>query len=79
VYRARDLWVDTAARVGDDRHLRLTVRDTSGAAEAIGFGLGERAGELARGRRVDLAFVPTRNEWMGQSRLQLRLKGMRAS
>jgi single-stranded-DNA-specific exonuclease len=79
VYRARDLSVESVTRVGDGRHLRLTVRDASGAAEAIGFGLGERAGEISRGRRIELAFVPTRNEWMGQSRLQLRLKGMRAS
>jgi single-stranded-DNA-specific exonuclease len=78
VYRARDLTVESVARVGDGRHLRLLVRDASGAAEAIGFGLGERMTEVARGRRVDLAFVPTRNEWMGQSRLQLRLKGLRA-
>ncbi|HUK62984.1 MAG TPA: DHHA1 domain-containing protein, partial [Dongiaceae bacterium] len=79
VYRARDLWVESVTRVGDGRHLRLTVRDASGGAEAIGFGLGERASELARGRRVELAVIPTRNEWMGQSRLQLRLKGLRVS
>ncbi|MFI5369950.1 MAG: single-stranded-DNA-specific exonuclease RecJ [Candidatus Eisenbacteria bacterium] len=77
VYRARDLWVDSATRVGEGRHLRIAVRDAGGSAEAIGFGMGERVAELQRGRRVELAFVPTRNEWMGQSRLQLRLKGMR--
>jgi single-stranded-DNA-specific exonuclease len=79
VYRARELTVEAVSRVGDGKHLRLTVRDTSGTAEAIGFGMGERAADLSRGRRVEVAFTPTRNEWMGQARPQLRLKGVRPS
>jgi single-stranded-DNA-specific exonuclease len=77
VYRTRELTVESLSRVGDGKHLRLSVRDASGTAEAIGFGMGERAAELSRGRRVELAYTPTRNEWMGQARPQLRLKGVR--
>jgi hypothetical protein len=57
--------------------MRLGVRDASGAAEAIGFGLGERVREVAAARRCELAFVPVRNEWLGQTRVQLKVKGVR--
>jgi len=63
--------------VAAGRHLRLRVRDATGTAEAIGFGMGALAPELTRGARVGLAFVPTRNEWMGETRVQLKLKGVR--
>jgi single-stranded-DNA-specific exonuclease len=76
---ARDLTVTQVGAVGGGKHLRLTVRDATGSAEAIGFGLGDRAAELAREARCDLAFVPTRNDWMGQTRVQLKLKGVRRS
>ena len=74
---ARGLTVTGMGTVGAGKHLRLQVRDASDSAEAIGFGMGARAAELTRGGNVDLAFVPTRNEWMGQARVQLKLKGMR--
>ncbi|HTO90373.1 MAG TPA: single-stranded-DNA-specific exonuclease RecJ [Candidatus Sulfotelmatobacter sp.] len=73
---SRGLAVAQVGTVGGGKHLRLTVRDASDSVEAIGFGMGARAVELTRGGGVDLAFVPTRNEWMGQARVQLKLKGM---
>ncbi len=63
--------------VGGGKHVRLVARDESGEVEAIGFGMGDRARPLARAGRADLAFVPTRNEWSGESRVQLKLKGVR--
>ena len=51
--------------------------DDTGSAEAIGFGLGERADEVRRAQRCTLAFVPTRNEWRGETRVQLKVKGVR--
>ena len=57
--------------------MRFRVTDGSGSAEAIGFGMGDRASELARAGRADLAFVPTRNEWNGETRVQLKLKSVR--
>ena len=78
-FRVRDVTVSTIARVGDGKHLRLAVQDATGSGEAIGFGMGERAAELQRQRRCDLAFTPGRNDWMGQSRVQLRIKGVRTA
>ena len=77
VFRAQDVTVDQATAVGNGRHLKLRVRDHSGRADAIGFGMGDRLAEVTRAGRCDLAFLPMRNEWMGQARIQLKLKGVR--
>ena len=77
LYRSGEVTVESAVAVGGGKHVRMRVRDASGTAEAIGFGLGERAGEIAVARRCELAFVPVRNEWMGEMRVQLKVKGVR--
>ena len=77
LFQAAGLTVDSASTVGEGRHLRLQVRDDTGSAEVIGFGLGARADEIRGARRCTLAFVPTRNEWRGEVRVQLKVKGVR--
>ncbi len=77
LYRMSDARVEHVQEVGGGKHLRLRARDDSGEVEAIGFGMGDRARALARAGRADLAFVPTRNEWSGEARVQLKLKGVR--
>ncbi|TMQ70797.1 MAG: single-stranded-DNA-specific exonuclease RecJ, partial [Candidatus Eisenbacteria bacterium] len=77
VFAARDVRVTNATSVGGGKHLRMTLDDATGTVEAIGFGYGPRCGEVARAGRCDVAFVPSRNEWMGESRVQLKLRGVR--
>ena len=77
LFRLNDARVDSARAVGGGRHLRLVLRDATGSAEAIGFGLGEQWQAVAQAGRCDVAFVPARNDWMGESRVQLRVKGVR--
>ena len=77
MFQASEVSVDGVSTVGQGRHLRLQVHDATGSAEAIGFGLGERASGLERGCRCALAFTPIRNEWMGETRVQLKVKGVR--
>jgi single-stranded-DNA-specific exonuclease len=77
LFRMSQARVERVQEVGGGKHVRLLARDDSGGIEAIGFGLGERARELARAGRADLAFAPTRNEWSGETRVQLKLKGVR--
>jgi single-stranded-DNA-specific exonuclease len=77
VFRATGLAITQASTVGGGKHLRLQVRDVTGTGEAIGFGFGDRMREIAGTGRCDLAFVPSRNEWMGTTRVQLKLKGAR--
>jgi single-stranded-DNA-specific exonuclease len=76
LFQATGLTVESATTVGQGRHLRLLVRDGTGCAEAIGFGLGARADEVRRARSCKLAFVPTRNEWRGETRIQLKVKAV---
>jgi single-stranded-DNA-specific exonuclease len=75
---AHGVTIDSASAVGGGKHLRLSLRDGTGKAQAIGFGLGDRLKDLPRGP-CDLAFVPSRNEWMGETTVQLKVKGVRAS
>jgi single-stranded-DNA-specific exonuclease len=79
VFRARDLIVDQSSTVGAGRHLKLRVKDATGTADAIGFNMGDRLADISRAGRCDLAFLPTRNEWMGRTRIQLKLKGVRVT
>jgi single-stranded-DNA-specific exonuclease len=76
VFRVARAEVGAVSVVGGGKHLRLTVRDGSGSAEAIGFGLGGQADAVRRSGLCALAFVPTLNEWNGVSRVQLKLKGI---
>jgi single-stranded-DNA-specific exonuclease len=79
LFRARDVVVESATSVGGGKHMKLVVRDGTGRVEAIGFGLGDRTQAVARAGRCDLAFVPSRNEWMGETRIQLKIKGVKLS
>jgi hypothetical protein len=53
------------------------VRDATGAVDAIAFGLGERNTAPRPGSIADVAFVPTRNDWRGERRVQLRVRDLR--
>jgi len=77
MFRTKDVTIDSATSVGGGKHLKLTVRDRTGRADAIGFGLGDQAAAVARAGRCDLAYVPTRNDWQGESRIQLKVKGVK--
>jgi single-stranded-DNA-specific exonuclease len=76
-FRAAEVAVDSVSRAGNGKHLKFRARDASGGAEAIAFQCGEQADELARAGRCAMAFVPQRNEWMGETRVQLRVKALR--
>jgi single-stranded-DNA-specific exonuclease len=76
-FRVEDARIDSWSRVGNGKHLRLWLRDDSGVAEGIGFGLGERTLDVAPGGPSSVAYVPQRNEWMGETRIQLKVKALR--
>jgi single-stranded-DNA-specific exonuclease len=58
--------------------LRLALEAGSRTLPAIGWGMAPRAGELAVGQPIDIAFRIDRDEWKGVSRLQARLADFRA-
>jgi single-stranded-DNA-specific exonuclease len=77
LFQLRDVALANVMRVGKDKHVRFTAREAGHEVEAIGFGMGDLAPSLARAGRADLVFVPTRNEWKDESRVQLKLKAVR--
>jgi len=77
VYHLPRASVSAVSAVSAGKHLRLTVGDGTGCAEAIGFGFGGQADAMRRAGQCALLFTPTRNEWNGTARIQLKLKGLR--
>lgn len=72
VLLARDARVTAVRRVGNEKHLKLTLEDDRGTSRAaIGFHLGDR--EVDVGARLDLAFVPTVSTWQGRRNAELTL------
>jgi single-stranded-DNA-specific exonuclease len=77
LFAATSVKVHSTQTVGGGKHVRLQLSDGTSSIEAIGFGMGERAREIAEAGRCDVAFVPSRNEWMGETRVQLKVKAVR--
>lgn len=77
VFLLRSARLSEIGTVGAGKHLRFKVSDGGGTVDAIGFGMGEREKELRAAGRADLAFVPASNTWNGDTRVQLKLKGVR--
>ncbi|MBN1434863.1 single-stranded-DNA-specific exonuclease RecJ [Candidatus Fermentibacterales bacterium] len=75
------VWIACAAKVldvgtmGSGRHLRARFSVDGRRVDAVGFGMGDRAGDL-RGL-VDIAFVLSENRYGGNPSLQLILRDFR--
>lgn len=69
VFMARDVTVESARVVGRN-HLKLGLRQGEVVQQAIGFGMGAKRPE--QGERVDVAFIPEIDDYLGP-RVQLRL------
>lgn len=78
LFSAHGLRVRTARTVGaDGKHLKLTLGSdgSTGAWDAIGFGMGAFAKDLPA--RLDAAFRLERNTWGGYESLQMNLVDLR--
>ena len=76
VLLARGVHVVGAPRVVGQNGLKLRLATPTGEMEALGWGMGARAGELT-GRPIDLAFRLEREEWNGESKLQAKIVDFR--
>jgi single-stranded-DNA-specific exonuclease len=64
-------------RVVGNNHLKFKVRKHGARTfDAIGFRMGNLAGRVGNGQRVNLAFMPEVQEWRGEQRSQLRIKDL---
>ncbi len=76
VWALRGALVAGEPRVVGKEHLRLTLADQHGHSfPAMGFGMAQHV-KVAAGMRVDAAFHLVRNEYEGQSQLELRLQDL---
>lgn len=68
----RNARVTAVRRVGNDKHLKLTLEDSSNTIRgAIGFGLGDR--EVEVGAHLDLAFMPKISTYQGRHNAELEV------
>ena len=73
VLAVRGATLADAPRVVGSDGLRLRLAADGATRDALGGGMGGRAGELSRGDRVDVAFRLERDSYRGEERLQARL------
>lgn len=74
------VYVQDVLKLGrGDKHLKLKVSDQEAMVtrEAICFGLGKYASELAKGDKIDLAGQVDCNVWNGTKTLQLKVEDIR--
>jgi single-stranded-DNA-specific exonuclease len=74
IFLARSVTVVSRRIVGEN-HLKLFLRQGNRGVAAIGFGMAEVA--VDEGSRLDILFSPEKNEWNGNTSMQLRLRDMR--
>ncbi len=61
----------------EGKHLRLRLTDGASTFNAVGFGMGDAANELAAGDVVNIAFTMNINNYQGTENLQLILKDIK--
>jgi single-stranded-DNA-specific exonuclease len=77
VFAARGVGVVGAPRVVGQNHLKVTLGAHGHTLEAIGFGMGERAGGFTG--PIDVAFRLEENVWNGRTSVQAKLVDVRAA
>ena len=77
VFVTRGVTVAAPPKVVGRDGLKLLLRDGDREIVALGWGMGPRAKELDVGVTMDVAFRLERDEWNGQSQLQMRLADFR--
>jgi single-stranded-DNA-specific exonuclease len=77
VFATRSIQLLGPPRVLKDKHLKLRVAQGKKSAEAVGWGLAERARLLAAFQQVDLAFSVDENLYQEMASLQLVIKDIR--
>ncbi len=66
-------------KVGDGSHLKAKFTDGRSTLDVIGFGLGDRAGELDYASNYDIAYGLRSSEWGGFETAELRLIDFKAT
>jgi len=69
--------VASVSKVGEGKHLRVSLKQGDLQLDGIGFGMGDQASKLVSGQMVRVAFHPEWNEFRGRRSIQIRMKEIR--
>jgi single-stranded-DNA-specific exonuclease len=76
----RGLTVDGYPRTVGEGHLKIRVKSSGRILDAIGFNLGDLAGDLATSSSpLDMVFTIDENTWQGVTNLQAKIKDLKIS
>ena len=59
------------------KHLKLLVKDNDAVLDGIAFNMASSAGALEAAAAVDVAFIPTLNQWNGRVSVQLEVRDIK--
>ncbi|MGB9911368.1 MAG: single-stranded-DNA-specific exonuclease RecJ [Microgenomates group bacterium] len=78
-FASRGLEIVNAQLIGEDRHLKLWLKEKENPTifEAIGFGMGKIFSSLSPEGEIDIAYTLSLDEWNGKEKLQLNLKDVK--
>jgi len=79
VFSSKKVTVENFRVIGKERnHLKLVLKQGKETFEAIAFGMGELATSLKSGDTIDVAYSLDENTWNGETKLQLKVKDIKA-
>ncbi len=79
IFCFRNLKVDSIRALTEGKHLKINLRDDNMLISAIGFNMGEKAGEYRLGDKVDVIGSLEINDYNGMKSIQLNLKDIMKS
>jgi single-stranded-DNA-specific exonuclease len=66
-------------RIVGNNHLKMYLTQDNMNFDTIGFSMADKWSKISNVSALDIAFVPSINEWNGARNLQLNLKAIRPS
>ena len=80
VFATKKVTVENLKALGKEgKHLRLNLSQSNTPFEAIAFNMGDLAGEIKIGDKIDVAYVIDENTWNGNTKMQLKIKDIKQS
>ncbi len=78
LFGAKNIKIVNHKIVGNN-HLKMYLKQDKINLDTIGFGMADKLGKIGPAAALDIAFIPSVNEWNGSRNLQLNLKAIRPS
>ncbi|HEX9062976.1 MAG TPA: single-stranded-DNA-specific exonuclease RecJ [Clostridia bacterium] len=79
VFALKGLTVDSLKTVGQDKHLKLSLKDKEAYIDAIGFNMGDKINLIYPKDELDVAFTPDINTWNSMEKVVVNLKDIKIS